>query len=258
MSPRLLNTLNTTGVFALGVLAVVQWRDNAALRTRVQAADAAAVTAADESAKRGVALAAAKSDLEDFRARLTRADEARRALETEITTLTRRATAAESQIEAYRANLADWQAAVAARDTRLAEYAKELDAARQAHAGAVTRHNTLVTDHNALAARFARLLDALGPDAAPVRLTAEAIPAPTHITEPGQARRALTPGEAAAIVARLVGRQGHTYGTPFVAPAASPAPVLVEGERFRLFTFPDESMRFERADLRVYLPAARP
>lgn len=258
MSPRLLTALNAGGVLALGALALAQWRDNAALRTRVESSDRAAAAAAAENLTLGKALATAKSDLDDFRERLARAEETRRRLDGEIAALTRRASNAESQVAALKENVAAWHEAVKARDARLAEYAGALDAARKAQAEAVDRHNTLARDHNAMAARFSRLLEALGPDAAPVRLTREAVPALTRITEPGKARRSLTAEEAEKIVAGLVGREGHAYVTAYAPPADAPPPTLVEGENFRLFLSPSGAARFERPDLKVYLPAPPP
>lgn len=255
MRPALIQALNAVGVVALTGLTLVQWRDNAALRTAVETATRSAAAATAESAARARDLDTAKADLDDFRARLTRAETTRRQLETEIATLTRDLAASSTQVASLKENLERWQSAVTTRDTRIAEYATALKDAQTAHADAVARHNALAIRHNALAARFTRLTDALGPDAAPVRLTREAIPTPTHITEPGRPRRTLAPEEAAAIVAALVGRSGHTYPAAYAAPADAPPPTLIEGEAFRLLRFPDNSARFERADLRIHLPA---
>lgn len=257
MTPATLARLNAAGVVALAALGLVQWRDNVASRHAAAEEGARAVKAETALAATTAALAGAKADLEDFRGRLDRAGAALAESEKTLRRERRRAEDGERMVGELREAVTRWGDAVAARDRRLAEYEASLRETREAQAEAVRRHNALAARANETAARFSRLVEALGDEAAPVRLTREAIPTPVSIAEPGKPARKLTVAEAEALVRSLVGREGHAYPKPFDPKPGSPAS-LVAGEGLRLLIFNDGSARFERPDLRVHLPAPPP
>ena len=256
MTPATFAKLNAAGVLALSALCFTQWRDNAAARRTCAELESRASRAEAEVVRLAGALAGAKSDIEDFRSRLTRTEGELAETVKSLTAERRRAELAERQVSELRDAVTKWGEAVQARDRRITEYESALAASRAETADAVRRHNEVVSRLNDTAARFALLVDALGDEAAPVKLTREAIPAPARITEPGKPARDIAPEEAAKLVERLAGRTGHSYPKPHEPKPETPA-TLVEGDGLRLFLFSDGSARFERPDLRVHLPASR-
>ena len=141
---RIMTAINLTGVFALGVLCLLQWGQIGRLQSD---AVAAARKADDQSAalsKEKQARDRAESDLADVRDRLAASQAAVDAYRTRAVTAERNAATLAATIEQYRNAVAKRDAVLAEQEQAVEKLVADRDQARAQYNQLATKYNDLV------------------------------------------------------------------------------------------------------------------
>jgi len=147
---RFFDVFNLLGIGALVLLCANQWaangelgRENDHLET-IRLQQAATITTRDETIKGQAA------DLDEFRARLTTAEDELKQLHQQLTKVTAERDLLAAERDRLKANLDQWMAAVKARDTLIKQAGDEIQMLAKQRNDAIAQFNDLAAKYNAL------------------------------------------------------------------------------------------------------------
>jgi chromosome segregation ATPase len=153
---RLLGIINLAGVVILAAVCLVQWRVDHGLNMKVQGLEAQSRAQADKIADQEKALAGTAADLEDFRARVTRSNEAFAEAQTKLKGAGALQDQTARERDHYKATAAalqesldKWIAAVAARDETIKQSEAQVQRLSTERNEAVVKFNELAAKYNA-------------------------------------------------------------------------------------------------------------
>ena len=150
---RFFDVFNLLGIGAMVVLCANQWaangelgRENDHLQT-IRLQQAATIATRDETIKGQAA------DLDEFRTRLTRAEEQLKDVQQQLTKVTAERDLLSAERNRLKANLDQWMAAVKARDTLIKQAGGEIQMLAKQRNDAIAQFNDLAGKYNALVKR---------------------------------------------------------------------------------------------------------
>lgn len=153
---RFLHWFNLAGVLALAALCVLQWRANRQLNLDLNAAEQTRQHQAlrlDEQTKR---LTGGASDLDGFRAQLTRATASLKQAESKLATLEQQVKQLTNERDQLKTSVTNWAAAVAARDAQLKQAGVDLKRLADDRNATVLMFNEVATQQNSLVKELER------------------------------------------------------------------------------------------------------
>jgi chromosome segregation ATPase len=154
---RFLTVLNLLGVLALAGLCSVQWRVNRMANLEAARLEKTRLAQVATIAEQERTIRGQMADLDEFRARLTLAEQQQKETESKLLAMTAEKEKAVAQRDAatterdrLKAALVQWEAAVAERDKALKEAGDEIQKMAQERNDATVKYNDLAEKYNTL------------------------------------------------------------------------------------------------------------
>ncbi|HVS72093.1 MAG TPA: hypothetical protein VHQ47_12630 [Phycisphaerae bacterium] len=150
-----LTCINFLGVLTLASLCAIQWSASRTLHLELLGAQAAQQTLTAKLDDQTKTIAALHDDLDEFRSRINRTDDALQSTQKDLDTarqdvarLTSQRKDLQATVDAQKKALTQWSAAVNARDAALKASAARVEALAADRNAAVSRYNDLATQYN--------------------------------------------------------------------------------------------------------------
>jgi chromosome segregation ATPase len=152
---RFLQLLNLLGILALGLLCILQWQSSRRLNLQINDLEQTRLNQNDQLAQQTQSIRGLTADLEDFRARLSKADGALKDTQSQLTSaraaianLSSQRDQLQANITALKDSLEKWTAAVAQRDEALKQAGDQLQKLANDRNDAISKFNDLAARYN--------------------------------------------------------------------------------------------------------------